>query len=182
MLVVGQGPIGLLLMQLARWSGARVVASDPLAQRRELALALGAEAVLDSSRGRLRRSCERRTQGRGADAVLVAATGATAMQQAIEAARPGSARALLRRDLARRDRGDRLRPADHRREGPADGLQLVGRYPGAAADLVFTRAVRVRELISHRFAIADAEQAFALALQPAPGTLKVVLQMGGTPA
>ena len=46
-----------------------------------------------------------------------------------------------------------------------------------AADLVFSRAVRVRELVSHTFPMARATEAFALALRPCPGTLKVVLQM-----
>jgi len=39
--------------------------------------------------------------------------------------------------------------------------------------------VRVRELISHRFAIERAGEAFALALRPAAGTLKVVLRTDG---
>ncbi|HYN95326.1 MAG TPA: alcohol dehydrogenase catalytic domain-containing protein, partial [Pilimelia sp.] len=45
--VVGCGPIGLLLVQLARLAGAaRVVAVDPLAHRREAATRLGADAAL----------------------------------------------------------------------------------------------------------------------------------------
>ena len=46
--VVGLGAIGLMLLQLARLSGAaRVTALDPVASRRELALALGADEALD---------------------------------------------------------------------------------------------------------------------------------------
>jgi L-iditol 2-dehydrogenase len=44
--VIGCGPIGLLLVQLARASGATyVLATDPLAHRRDAALRLGADAV-----------------------------------------------------------------------------------------------------------------------------------------
>lgn len=47
--VIGGGAIGQILAQLARRSGAaKLVLSDPLPERREMALRLGADAVLDS--------------------------------------------------------------------------------------------------------------------------------------
>ncbi|PYQ43611.1 MAG: hypothetical protein DMF77_09305, partial [Acidobacteria bacterium] len=45
-----------------------------------------------------------------------------------------------------------------------------------AAQLVFAREVRVRELVTHRFALEDAPRALEVASHPAPGVLKVVLQ------
>ena len=46
--VIGLGAIGLLLVQMARRAGAQsVTAVDPVASRRDLALELGADAVLD---------------------------------------------------------------------------------------------------------------------------------------
>ena len=49
-LVLGGGPVGLTVCAWARTLGARrVIASDPVAFRRELALALGADAVIDPS-------------------------------------------------------------------------------------------------------------------------------------
>jgi L-iditol 2-dehydrogenase len=50
-----------------------------------------------------------------------------------------------------------------------------------AARLVFGREVRVRELISHRFPIEETEAAVALAARPAPGVLKVMVEMGTRP-
>jgi len=41
---------------------------------------------------------------------------------------------------------------------------------------VFGREVRVRELITHRFALEEAPQAFDLAARPGPGVLKVMLR------
>ena len=50
--VFGLGAIGLMAVQLARLAGADwVVAVDPIAHRRELALALGAEVTLDPTEG-----------------------------------------------------------------------------------------------------------------------------------
>jgi NADPH2:quinone reductase len=47
-LVAGAGTIGLLLVQLLRFGGAgRIVVSEPLAERREMALATGADHAVD---------------------------------------------------------------------------------------------------------------------------------------
>lgn len=47
--VIGQGPIGLLLMLLARRAGASVFSSDPMAERRSISERLGATAAFDPS-------------------------------------------------------------------------------------------------------------------------------------
>jgi L-iditol 2-dehydrogenase len=175
-LVVGQGPIGLLLTQLARGKGARVAASDLLPERRALAAELGAEVVLDAGDdvpGRLREL----TDGRGADCVLVAAGGAPAMGQALAATRPAgrvvSFAATSPGETAEVDFGLLTTAEKDILTAYSSSIEVQQ----AAADLVFTRAVRVRELVSHRFPIERATEAFALALKPNPGQLKVVLQM-----
>ena len=47
-----------------------------------------------------------------------------------------------------------------------------------AAQLVFGREVRVRELVTHRFALEEAPRALEVAAHPAAGVLKVVLRGG----
>jgi L-iditol 2-dehydrogenase len=51
-----------------------------------------------------------------------------------------------------------------------------------AAQLVFTREIRVRELVTHRMTLEDAAAAVELASKPAPGVLKVVLDVRGEAA
>ena len=46
-----------------------------------------------------------------------------------------------------------------------------------AARLVFAREIRVKELVSHRFPLEEAPRAVSVAARPAPGVLKVVLQV-----
>ncbi len=47
-LIIGAGPIGLIMLQLARLCGAAsIIMSEPTAQKRELALKLGADRVVD---------------------------------------------------------------------------------------------------------------------------------------
>jgi L-iditol 2-dehydrogenase len=174
-LVVGQGPIGLLLMQLARWAGGEVIVSDPLAERRDLAVSLGAGLAIDAARdvpGEVRAA----TLGRGADCALVAATGRSAFAHALEATRPGgrvlSFAATSRGETAEVDLGMLTTAEKDILTAYSSSIDLQDE----AARLVFAREVRVRELVSHRIPIARALEAFALARRPGPGTLKVVLE------
>ncbi len=179
-LVVGQGPIGLLLMQLARWAGARVIASDPMPDRREMSLRLGADLVLAASDD-VAAQVRAATEGRGADVALLAAVGPSAFRQAVDATRAAGRvmvfAATAPGETAEVDLGA-LCLAEK---------EILTSYSAAvdvqelAARLVFEREIRVRELVTHRFPLARAADAVALASRPAPGVLKVVVEMGGAP-
>lgn len=177
-LVVGQGPIGLLLTQLARRAGAEVVATDPLPERRALAAALGASVVLDVG-GDVAAEVRGLTDGRGADAALVAASGSGAFAQALASTRPGgrimSFAATSAGETAEVDLGALTASEKDILSSYSASIELQDE----AAQLVFGREVRVRELVSHRLPIERAVAAFSLAMQPAPGTLKVMLEMTG---
>src|SRR6185295_17525598 len=86
-LVVGQGPIGLLLMQLARRAGATVFGSDTLPDRLEMSRRLGAAAAFDATAVDVVAEVRAATSGRGADRTLLAALGGPAVRQAIEGTR-----------------------------------------------------------------------------------------------
>jgi L-iditol 2-dehydrogenase len=175
-LVVGQGPIGLLLTQLARWAGARVVATDPIPERRALASTLGASVVLDVAAD-VTAEIRGLTEGRGADAALVAAVGASATAQALAATRAGgrimSFAATSPGETAEVDLGALTSSEKDILTSYSASIDLQDK----AAQLVFGREVRVKELVSHRLPIERAAEAFSLAGRPAPGVLKVVLQM-----
>lgn len=88
--VVGCGPIGLCLVQVARVAGAgRIVAVEPLAHRREAAAAMGAHAVLDPASEDALSTLADATHGRGVDVAFEAAGTDAAVGLAVEAARPG---------------------------------------------------------------------------------------------
>lgn len=177
-LVVGQGPIGLLLTQLCRWAGAEVVASDIMPDRLEASRRLGAAVALDAG-GDVPGEVRARTGGRGADRALLAALGRPAFQQALDATRPGGSvmvfAATSAGETAEIDLGS-LCTAEK---------QILTSYSASievqelAARLVFERQVRVRELITHRLPLAEAPRAVELASRPAPGVLKVMLEVAG---
>jgi len=175
-LVVGQGPIGILLMQLARWSGAEVLVSDMLPDRLEMGLRLGAQSAIDAA-GDVPKEVRGLTGGRGADRVLLAALGPAAFAQAIGAARPAGRimvfSATSPGETAELDLGA-LCTAEK---------EILTSYSASvdvqdlAASLVFGREIRVRELVTHRFPLEQAARAVELSSRPAPGVLKVVLDV-----
>ncbi len=70
-LVSGGGPIGLLITQCLKKAGAtELTLSEPIAERRELALRFGAKNVIDPMTENIRDAAERITGGRGFDVVF----------------------------------------------------------------------------------------------------------------
>ena len=85
-LVLGAGPIGLLHLQLALLLGARVIVSEPVAVRRDMASQLGAHDLIDPSVEDLPARVLDLTEGRGAQAVIVAVGVPAAIVQALQVA------------------------------------------------------------------------------------------------
>ena len=86
--IFGQGPVGLAATQLGAAMGARIIAVDPLPERRELARKLGAEATIDSSTQNPVETIREFTHGEGADATLDCTGNAEARANRARAARP----------------------------------------------------------------------------------------------
>jgi L-iditol 2-dehydrogenase len=173
--VLGLGPIGLLLAMLAKLEGATVIGSDPMPERRAKSLSLGIDLAVDPREGRLAEKIGSRTQGRGADVVLVAVPIPAALTEALTLARPGG-RVLL---FAQNDPLMKI-------EFPAAAVgveekEILGSYSaavdraGEAARLIFTHTLPVKELISHRFSLEDMDRALQLAARPERDSLKVVI-------
>jgi 2-desacetyl-2-hydroxyethyl bacteriochlorophyllide A dehydrogenase len=79
--VFGQGVVGLLVTQLLRRSGARVVAIEPSALRRSFAQRCGAEAAIPPGDRTLVRTL---TAGRGADIAIEVSGSPAALQHAVD--------------------------------------------------------------------------------------------------
>ena len=174
-LVLGQGPIGMLLMLLARLEGAEVYTSDPMAGRRAASVRFGAKESFDPAKGSLLEEIRRRTAGRGADAVLLAVPNPLLVAEGLSLTRPGG-RVLL---FAHNDPVMQL-------EFPAAAVgveekEILGSYSASveeqeeSAALVFERQLPIREMVSHRFPLERIGEALEMAARPGDNTLKVVI-------
>src|SRR5207237_825553 len=94
-LILGCGPIGLQLLMVAKLETDRLFTSDLMAERRTKSLTLGAIEAFDPSNGKLVEEIKARTEGRGADAVLVAVAHPAVVQDALAAAGPRGRVVLL---------------------------------------------------------------------------------------
>ena len=174
-LVAGQGPIGLLLMMLAKLQGARVYTSDPMPGRRERSVRYGAAESFDPAAVSVREEIRARTEGRGADAVLLAVPAPALVDEGLEMARPGG-RVLL---FAHNDPVMRVEFAVH--HAGVEEKELLGSYSadaelqGESAQLVFSRRLPLQDLVTHTFSLEEFPRAIDLAAHPVADSCKVVI-------
>jgi L-iditol 2-dehydrogenase len=176
-LVIGAGPIGTILAWLAGRSGARIVISDLFPQRLRIAKGFGVTEGVEASRVNPIERVRELTGGRGADAVILAVGGNALIRQAIEAARPGGQVMLFAQTVRSEAVFD---PASV----CVDEKAIVGSYSASvdlqdeSAELVFGGQGNLERLISHRFPLDEAVEALALAANPQPDSMKIVIQPG----
>jgi L-iditol 2-dehydrogenase len=158
--IVGAGPIGLLHLQIARNRGARVIVSDPIVARLDKARELGAHDAIDASATDAVARVKELTEGRGANAVIVAVGGAEPIQQGLEmAAINGWVNAFA----------GTYPPAQmsvdpnliHYRQIRFTGSHdFTPHHFTTALKLIQYGIVRVAPLISHRFSLDEVREAF----------------------
>jgi len=163
--IIGCGPIGLLIMMVARLTGAsRIMATDKLSHRLEAAHALGATAVFQAGNHREEaQAILAQTNQRGLDVLFEAAGENPAVETALDAVKPGGRIILVGIPADNRTSFD---ASTARRKGVT--IKLVRRmkntYP-RAIQLVADGLVDVRSLVTHRFSIEHYEEAFSVALK-----------------
>jgi L-iditol 2-dehydrogenase len=174
--ILGQGPIGLMFTMLVKRTEAKVLATDTFEARRALAVRFGAKAAWDPRDGQFEKEVRACTDGRGADAVIVASSAPGIVEQAMKISRPGS-RVLLFAQTSHQERieisgadicmGERI---------------LCGAYSASAdlqaesARLVFSGELPLEELISHRVTLDEIRRGVDLALHPSEQSLKIVVR------
>jgi L-iditol 2-dehydrogenase len=176
-LVIGQGPIGILLAILARRTGATVVTSDLYPQRLTISSSYGLQHNVNASLDDPGKCVRELSEGRGADAVILATAGNSLIRPAMDVARPGG-RILL---FAQTQHSEvAIDPA----AVCMDEKTLLGSY-SASVDLqeenvrlVFEGGIDFARLITHRFPLERGVEALQLAAHPRPDSLKIVVQPG----
>ena len=175
-LVIGQGPIGIILALLAKRAGGRVITSDLYPQRLTIAKALGISEFLDG-KGDLVAQARSLTEGRGADAVILAVASNALIQPALDATRPGGRVLLFAQTVRSQAQFDPSAVC-------MDEKTLLGSYSASvdlqnlSADFVFNSGIDLTRLISHRFPLQQAVKGIDLAANPQPDSMKIVISPG----
>ena len=172
--VFGAGPIGLLTVFVLKLAGAsRVWAVEPVGHRREMARAMGADAVIDPAAVDPVREIRADTGGRGVDLVLDCAAKDDTMNQSVRVARSGGRLVLtgipsgshhaLDIDVMRleeltffnvRRSNDESQPA----------LELLGRH-----------RARMAAMLTHRVPLADIQRGFETLERYEDGVVKMLI-------
>jgi L-iditol 2-dehydrogenase len=177
-LVIGQGPIGILLASLARRTGATVLTSDLYPSRHAIAAQFDLHHPIHAGEENVIAVAKKQTEGRGADVVIVAVGGNELIRTAMDAARPGG-RILL---FAATQRSETM-------IDPAavcmDEKTLLGSYSSSvevqaeAARLVlngYRNGYDLTRLISHRFPLEQAAEAIEFASEPKADSMKIMIE------
>ena len=178
LLVIGQGPIGLMHAALASRTGARVLTSDLYPERHALAARFGLHHPIHAGSEDVVERVFAETEGRGADAVVLAVGGNGLIKTAMDAVRPGG-RVML---FAQTQHGEA--PFD---PGAVcmDEKTLLGSYSSnfdildEVTDLVFggyRNGFDLTQLISHRFPLQQAVAAIEIASHPKADSMKIMIE------
>ena len=175
-LVVGAGPIGVMHTKLARVRGAgRVIVSEPLVNRAAQARRMGADRVVNPLEEDLQAVIDQESGGRGADVVIVAAPVHAAQESALKLAAIGGRINFfggLPKDRPTINLDSNL---VHYKELVITGTTACSTHDcWQAAQIVNSGLIDLSDLVSQRFPLREAVQAFAAAEDRQ--SLKIVLE------
>jgi L-gulonate 5-dehydrogenase len=173
--ILGAGPIGLATVIAATAAGAKVMATDPVAARRDLAVALGAEDVAWGSDDELLGAVRAWTRQEGAPRVIDTTGDPGALAQATGLVCSAGRVVVVGMSA----------PAAPLRSGvfPEKEIDVVGSSCASAEDfrtaiwLVRARREPIAGLFSHRFPLTGAREAIECVANSPAGAVKVLVTL-----
>ena len=175
MLIMGAGPIDIMHLLLSRLSGAStVIVSEMIEERRLQALEFGDDLSVDPGKQDLLAAVWEASYGRGADVILVAAPAPSAQEQSLDLAAT-SGRINFFGGLPQESEfisfnSNRV----HYRENMVTGTTGSSNYEfHRNMEIIGSGRVALSRLISARFPLSEAKEAFAVAASKK--ALKVII-------
>jgi 2-desacetyl-2-hydroxyethyl bacteriochlorophyllide A dehydrogenase len=172
--IIGGGAIGLLLLQLARLSGAsQVILSEPVELRQEIAKKLGADATFDPMKKDPAEEVKKLTGKDGADVVIECVGKTVATKQAFEMAAKGAT--ILLFSVPSVDATFDLPLFDvFKKELVIKGSFVNPDTHARAVDLLRSGKIQIVPLITHRFGLDEMDQ--AIKMQMSAQSIKVLVK------
>lgn len=176
--IFGAGPIGLLGVQIAKAAGAMVVSVESIAYRRQLALKLGADAVVDPQNPNFVQEVIDATDGRGATVVLEASGDDQATTSTIDVLAPEGTIVLVGHTVGHKIPVEvgRLIWKNAKMVGSLGSAFFV---PKTLA-FMSKHLVDPTEIITHRFPLSDLPKALELG-EDMSTSAKIVIDIDGAP-
>ena len=176
--ILGAGPIGLATVIAATAAGAQVMATDPVAARRDLAVALGAENVTWGSEDELLGAVRAWTRQEGPPRVIDTTGDPAALAQATGMVCSAGRVVVVGMSA----------PAAPLRSGvfPEKEIDVVGSSCASAADfrtaiwLVRAHREPIAALFSHRFPLTGAREAIECVASSPGDAVKVLITVGSS--
>lgn len=175
--VFAQGPIGLCATAGARLMGATtIIGVESVPARMEIARKMGADHVVDFSKGDVVAEIMRLTDGRGVDVAIEALGRQETFEAALRVLRPGGTLSSLGVYS-----GDLKIPLDAFAAGLGDHTIVTTLCPGGKErmrrlmDVIASGRLDTRPLVTHRYKLDDIEGAYELFANQRDGVLKVAI-------
>ncbi len=162
--VLGVGSTGVLMVQLLRSNNVKLlVASDVSPARLKFCKLLGVDVTINPASENIAAAVENATEGRGVDLVVVATGNLRAMEDALAIVRRGGTVNLF--GMPPKDANLSIDPSRLfiREVKIIPNYSTTEKEMSEAMELIASHTVKVGELVSHRFDLAQAEEAFRLA-------------------
>jgi L-iditol 2-dehydrogenase len=160
-MILGAGPVGLLLLQVAKRAGATILLADLIEGRLSLGKQLGADGIIIAGLDTLKQSTESLTGGQGVDVVVETAGGTKTFEQAIEIVKAGGKIILigLSPDVAT------IPPASivYKEIDICGSLIYSHEDFSLAIEFIREGKVKIGPLITHSFSLKDIGEAFGIA-------------------
>ena len=173
-LVIGGGAIGLLMVQLAKQSGASaVILSEPVELRRKIGLEIGADAVIDPFREVLRERLIQITGQDGVDVVIECVGNLSATEQAFAAAKRGTTILLFSVPKAGASYSLSLEDV-YQKELRIVGSLINPDTHQRAVDMINRGKIQLDPLITHRFPLDQVKE--AIRMQMSNESIKVLVE------
>lgn len=172
--IIGDGTIGLLMVQLAKLSGAsRVILSAPVEDRRKIGLTLGADVVVNPNKEDLLARLREELHSEGADVVIECVGSIQATEQAVAAADRGGTVLLFSVPKAGTSYTLSMEEV-YKKELKICGSFINPDTHGRAAALISSGKILLEPILTHSYPIDRLED--AIQMQMSPCSIKVIVE------